>query len=291
MKDTLTIAFMSPAHSPESYLPYAVAADGTAGSGKGAITSRLHGRINQRLRDLGLDIPEYLLIDSGSICRLVTYISLQFYPQLKADSPVFETNISSLVQLLKQSDVIYLDFDTGKVAWDSSFLQEGGGRKVFEDSLLRTPAIDKMVANVSRLEETQNFVRDICRELAKKRPVIIEGRSNHLWFSETGCHPYVDANLNRRSMYRSLQRVASAREKNPEQRFIPEADFYHIRENLAERDRKDKERSNNRLELTEQHELFLNESDIDGIVDAMFAYYEETVGKLLTHQPLAMAQR
>jgi len=159
-------------------MPFVVAIDGPAGTGKGTITKLV-------AQDLGL-----LNVDTGAIYRCVTLEVLNKGLNLEEN----KQEIIDLVDELK----IEIKNDNGK---QTIFLN---GENVTDE--IRTPRVTNFVSQTSSIVEVRLKVTEIERSFGKENNIIMEGRDIGTYvFPNADVKIYLDASPEERAKRRFLQ--------------------------------------------------------------------------------------
>ena len=185
-------------------MPFIVAIDGPAGTGKGTITKLV-------AQDMGL-----LNVDTGAIYRSVTLAAL-----------------NNKLDLQQKQDIINL-IDEIKI----EIKNDNGEQSVFLDNVdvtneIRTPNVTFNVSQVSSIPEVRIKVTEIERGFAKKDNIIMEGRDIGSYvFPNADVKIYLDATSEERAKRRYLQNKENGIE-------IP---YEELLKQINERDYNDKHR-------------------------------------------------
>lgn len=178
-----------------------VAIDGPAGTGKGTVTKIIADK-------LGL-----VNIDTGAMYRCVALYSLRNNVDLTNNAEIEEMFINIKI----------------------NFENKDGLQKVYlngEDVslIIRTPEIDKKVAEVATIQPIRKKMVDLMREVAEGKDVIMEGRDiGTAVFPNANVKIYLEAEVEERAR----RRYKENREKNIE------CSFEKIMEDMIARDKSD----------------------------------------------------
>ena len=178
-----------------------VAIDGPAGTGKGTVTKIIADK-------LGL-----VNIDTGAMYRCVALYSLRNNVDLTNNAEIEEMFINIKI----------------------NFENKDGLQKVYlngEDVslIIRTPEIDKKVAEVATIQPIRKKMVDLMREVAEGKDVIMEGRDiGTAVFPNANVKIYLEAEVKERAR----RRYKENREKNIE------CSFEKIMEDMIARDKSD----------------------------------------------------
>ena len=178
-----------------------IAIDGPAGTGKGSVTKVLADRLN------------FINVDTGAMYRCVALYSLRNNVDLMNNVEIEEMFIN-----------IKINFD-----------KKDGLQKVYlngEDVslIIRTPEIDKKVAEVATIQPIRKKMVDLMREVAEGKNVIMEGRDiGTAVFPNANVKIYLEAEVKERAR----RRYKENREKNIE------CSFEKIMEDMIARDKSD----------------------------------------------------
>jgi cytidylate kinase len=152
-----------------------IAIDGPASSGKGTVARRVAERLG------------YLYLDSGAMYRALTLLSIQ-----KGVSP---TDVPALIRLAQSCRIDFAD--NGKVTLLN-------GEDVSD--AIRTPEIDRVVSDVSKVPEVRREIVKQQRRIGEKGGIIAEGRDvTTVVFPNADHKFYLDATVQERARRRFVQ--------------------------------------------------------------------------------------
>ena len=184
-----------------------IAMDGPAGSGKSTIAQRLAEEL------------DYLYLNSGSMYRAMTLLSIR-----EGGDP---TDVPTLTQLAKNCRI---DFSSnGK----TTLLN---GEDVSDT--LRTPEIDRAIADIAKIPEVRREMVRQQRRIGKNGGIIVEGRDvTTVVFPDADLKFYISASVEERAKRRFTEQKAQSIETTLEQ----------VEQEIRERDQMDESREHSPL--------------------------------------------
>lgn len=196
---------------------YAVAIDGPAGSGKSTIAKLL-------AKELSISY-----VDTGAMYRAIA---------LKAK----EENLNTEEKLEKALDKVEIDFEDSRIYLD--------GKDVSDR--IRTEEMSKLASNISKLPFVREKLVLIQQNIAKKKPVVMEGRDiGTVVLKDADYKFYLTASIESRAMRRYRQNLENG----------IKADFNKIKQDIILRDEQDKNREYSPLTKAEDA-VFIDNSNL-----------------------------
>ncbi len=184
----------------------AIALDGPAGAGKSTIARRIAGR-------LGI-----LYLDTGAMYRAIGLKALQ--------GGIVMSDPEEIARMLANTDLDIRFVDGQQQVWLD-------GTDVTRD--IRTPDVSRAASDVSALPVVRLRLVEIQREIARRQPLIMDGRDIGTYVLPDAPHKFF--------LTASLDERAGRRMRELHSRGDQTASFAGVREEIAWRDRQDSERS------------------------------------------------
>jgi len=184
----------------------AIALDGPAGAGKSTIARRIAGR-------LGI-----LYLDTGAMYRAIGLKALQ--------GGIVMSDPEAIARMLANTDLDIRFVDGQQQVWLD-------GTDVTRD--IRTPDVSRAASDVSALPVVRLRLVEIQREIARRQPLIMDGRDIGTYVLPDAPHKFF--------LTASLDERAGRRMRELHSRGDQTASFAGVREEIAWRDRQDSERS------------------------------------------------
>lgn len=213
-----------------------IAIDGPAGSGKSTVTKRL-------CQELG-----YTHVDSGALYRAIALSALEQGIPLEQQEKI--------VTIAEQSQLEFQRTDDA----DAPQRLFSGGKDVTEK--IRTPEVSSAASQISAIPGVRAALLDLQRQLGCVGKTILEGRDiGTVIFPDADVKFFLQADLNERTRRRM---------KDLEEKKIKSPDFEDLKNQIQERDERDRTRETAPLKKAEDAiELDTSSMSIEEVVSKM----------------------
>ena len=160
-------------------MPYVVAIDGPAGTGKGTVAKKVADRLN------------LIYIDTGAMYRAVCVKALK--------NKIEPEELEKIEKILKDISIkLIRENDTQKVLLD--------GEDVTEQ--IRTPKVDSYVAKFAAIKQVREKMTPLQRAMRSEGNIIMEGRDiTTVVFPDAEVKIYLDATVEERAKRRYKQNI------------------------------------------------------------------------------------
>lgn len=215
-----------------------IAIDGPAGAGKSTVAKFVAFRLG------------FTYIDTGAMYRAVAWAALK-----QNISPSNQEEIARLTRGLS----ISLCYEKGN-QWITV-----NGRDVTEE--IRSPGISRMVSEVAQIASVRGALLEMQRDMAKSGRVVMDGRDIGTFvLPDAGVKIFLTASIDERARRRWLELQQKGFETN----------FEQLKQEIAQRDKMDSERSLAPLRQASDAVLIdTSGMTIDEAVEAIITVYEE----------------